>query len=248
MTTTANGLHSTVFRQFKNGAWRDFEDVVTPEERIVLHWPGRAPKVLLAFPEDREHLALGHAMLEFCEPEQHPRLVGREGRDFFLEPIPAQPMQGQAGFPPLHPETVLERMGEFIEAGGRWDETGCFHRAALFDPAGRAFIRQVEDIGRHNCLDRAVGHCLERGLSTRGLAVFVSARATGSLVAKAVAAGFPLLVSRSAVTMAGLETARDAGMSLLGFARQIRFTVFTDQAGLILDPGGNTASDKGDGT
>ncbi len=248
MATTPNGLHSTTFRQFKDGAWRDFEDVVTPEERIILHWPGRTPRVLLAFPEHLEQLALGHAMLEFCEPGQHPRLAKIQGREFFLEPVSARPLPGQVGFPPLHPETVLERMGEFIEAGGRWEDTGCFHRAALFDPAARVFIRQLEDIGRHNCLDRAVGHCLEHKLTTSGLALFVSARATGSLVAKAVAAGFPLLVSRSAVTVAGLKIARDAGMSLLGFARQVRFTVFTDQAGLILDPGANPAVHKGLGT
>ena len=234
---TPEGLRSRTFRQFKDGVWHDFEDVVTVEERVLLHWPGRAPVNLLAFPEHLEALVLGHALLDCCEPGQVPCLVKAGEREFFLEPVADTRPGNVKDIEPLAPELVLEQMGAFIEAGGRWDDTGCFHRAALFDPVQNAFIHHVEDIGRHNCLDRVAGHCLAKGISLGSLVLFVSARATGSLVAKAVRAGFPMMVSRSAVTIAGLEAAEAASLTLVGFARRIRFTVFTDSSGLVIDHG-----------
>lgn len=241
----AHGLRSERFRQFKNGGWRDLEDVVALEKPLRLHWPGQPTRRLLAYP-DGDHawrlLALGHALLDICAPGERPVLLGQEGEDFHLAPEAMEP-ERQAGqakeavFAPMSAEELLRRMGEFIHAAGRWEHTGCFHRMALFSPREGRFLVQVEDIGRHNCLDRLAGFCLEQGLAPRGLALFASARATGSLVAKAVRAGFALLISRSAVTTDGLLQAREGDLTLLGFAREIRFTVFIDPKGLVRDPG-----------
>ena len=130
---------------------------------------------------------------------------------------------------------LLQAMGDFMGLPGRWEETGCFHRAAFSLPDGDGFLHCVEDIGRHNCIDRLAGWalCQERSLA-EGL-LFISARATASLVLKAFKAGFTVVVSRSAVTTAGVELARKAGLTLLGFARNERFTVFTDPAGVFSD-------------
>jgi len=234
------GLQQRTLRQFKHGAWRDLDDVVAPEEVLRIHWPQRPCRELLAFPGGAtawRRLALGHALLDICEPGQRPVLREQRGSDFFLEPEPADAAAQPAAFAALPAGELLERMGLFIEAEGKWEHTGCFHRMALYDPAAGAFVAQVEDIGRHNCLDRLAGHCLEEGLAPGSLALFASARATGSLVAKAVRAGFALLISRSAVTTAGVERARQGGLTLLGFARDIRFTVFADPGRLVQDPG-----------
>lgn len=236
---TAQGLRSSHFRQFKQGTWRDLEDLLAPEEVLRIHWPGQQPKELLAFPDGENawrRLALGHALLDICPPGQRPVLRSVQDADFHLEPEDAPVASGAAAFAPLEAGVLLERMGEFIQAEGKWEHTGCFHRMALFDPIAGAFVAQVEDIGRHNCLDRLAGFCLEQDISPQGLALFASARATGSLVSKAVRAGFALLVSRSAVTTAGMRRAEQGGLTLVGFAREIRFTVFADPRGLVLDP------------
>lgn len=236
----ARDLQKQVFRQFKHGAWRDLDDVVAPEEILRLHWGADHVRELLAFPDGLDNwtsLALGHALIELCGPSELPVLTRRQGVDFFAEPVPASRQQEpDEGFGQLTAEELLQRMGEFIQAAGRWEHTGCFHRMALYDPEQQAFVAQVEDIGRHNCLDRLAGLCLQRSLQPKRLALFASARATGSLVDKAVRAGFALMVSRSAVTTAGIERAEKAGMSLLGFAREIRFTVFTDTQQRVHDP------------
>lgn len=222
-------------RQYKHGSFRDFADVVTPESSLTLHWPGRPALKLLAFDDGRQglrDLALGHALLECCEAGQAPRLERVEGNEYHLAPQAVAPVGTNAAALPLRldPELILKSMADFIHAAGRWDETGCFHRAALFDVALQCFIHSVEDIGRHNCIDRIAGHCLVQGLQPAGLGLFVSARTTGSLAAKIVRAGFRLIVSRSAVTTAGIHSAAAAGATLVGFARTDRFTVFTDSA------------------
>jgi len=68
-----------------------------------------------------------------------------------------------------------------------------------------------------------------------GQVLYVTARATASLVGKAVRSGYAVMVSRSAVTTAGVETARKAGMTLLGFSRENRFSIFTDTHARIGD-------------
>lgn len=236
MEREGSGLHEVACRQFKNGAWRDFTDVVTPEAELCLRWPDRPAVRLLAFPENLSRLALGHAMLELCAPGEMPHVTARNGDEWTLAPVSDTRRLADAPPASVDAERILACMTEFIAGEGRWEATGCFHRAAVWNPATQAFVAQAEDIGRHNCIDRLAGWSVENATRLDGMFLFVSARATASLVHKATACGFAAMVSRSAVTTSGLATARTAGMALAGFAREIRFTVFTDPAGRILDP------------
>lgn len=133
--------------------------------------------------------------------------------------------------PPLRwmPKDVLEAMDAFIEAEGLWECTGCFHRAGVYAMQSGALLTRVEDIGRHNCVDRLAGWSVLNGIPLSDKALLVSARMTSSLCAKAIRAGFPVIVSRSAVTTAAIAMAREAGVTLIGFARtqEQRFTVFS---------------------
>jgi FdhD protein len=130
---------------------------------------------------------------------------------------------------------MIAAMTELIEAGGRWDATGCFHRAGAYDPATGEFARIVEDIGRHNCIDRLAGWAVKNSRDLGSLVLVITARATASLASKAAAAGFPALVSRSAVTTAAVAAAEEAGMTLFGFTRdrENRTSVFIDPGGLV---------------
>ncbi len=221
-------------RQFKDGQWRTFQDEAAREIPVRLRIQDGPEKQLWAFPTTLRLLALGHALLDMRQPGMIPTLVQEQERDFLLRFVPGDPLPPAGSWPgALNAQDILDGAARFMDIGGRWDATGCFHRAAVYDPGTTAFIHHPEDIGRHNCLDRLAGWGLDSGVPLAGKALFVSARATASLVGKAVRTGYALMVSRSAVTTAGVERAREAGMTLVGFSRENRFSIFTDPHGRL---------------
>ena len=223
-------------RRFKDGRTRDIADDVAVEIRITVRVAGVGERELFAAPVDPEGLALGHAALDMLPAGQIPVLSQGDGLAFDLLAAPDTRPPADPALPGTFaaPE-LLALVTRFIGAPGLWDGTGCFHRAALYDPRLGEFTARAEDIGRHNCLDRLAGFGLRRGASLPEHVLFLSCRVTASMMAKALRAGMRLVVSRSAVTDAAVAMAQEAGVTLVGFARdaESRFTVFTDAAARI---------------
>ncbi|MGI9612323.1 MAG: formate dehydrogenase accessory sulfurtransferase FdhD [Acidimicrobiales bacterium] len=106
-----------------------------------------------------------------------------------------------------------------LDAQPLFDSTGGVHAAAAIDRTGRPIVVR-EDIGRHNAVDKVVGRLLlDRRLPAEDLALVVSGRGSFEMVQKAWAAGFTALVAVSAPSALAVTTARRAGLTLLGFAR-----------------------------
>lgn len=224
-------------RRFKNGRARDIVDDVAQEIRILVHVAGVGTRELFSSPLDPEGLALGHAALDMLPPGLMPVVTRCADLSFDLEAVSdTRPAVGLALPGGVAAPGLLALVTRFIAAPGLWDDTGCFHRAALFDPHQGEFVVRAEDIGRHNCLDRLAGWGVRQGTLLAGHMLFLSCRVTASMMAKALRAGIRFVVSRSAVTGAALDAAREAGVTLVGFARdaESRFTIFTDTAGRIV--------------
>lgn len=104
--------------------------------------------------------------------------------------------------------------------------TGSAHAAALVAPDG-AVLAVREDVGRHNALDKLIGHALMRGLPMRDTVVFLSGRTSLELVLKAGRAGIPAVLAVGAPTDAAVAAADRLGITLCGFLRADGVSVYT---------------------
>jgi FdhD protein len=109
----------------------------------------------------------------------------------------------------------------------QFDQTGGLHGVAVFSLRTGALVCAREDVGRHNAMDKAVGRLLLDGaLPLSDCAVMVSGRSSFELVQKVAAAGAPVLCAVSAPTSLAIDAARRFGVTLVGFVREDRCTVY----------------------
>lgn len=124
---------------------------------------------------------------------------------------------------PIDAEAIFAGFAELARRQPLNDETGALHAAAIVTDGGRLIAR--EDVGRHNAIDKAVGAVLREGVVPATL--LVTSRASYEVVHKAAQAGCSLVAAISAPTALAVRLAEEAGITLVGFARDPRLTVYT---------------------
>ncbi|MGB2936677.1 MAG: formate dehydrogenase accessory sulfurtransferase FdhD [Phycisphaerae bacterium] len=142
------------------------------------------------------------------------------------------------------PEDLLAQMKDLLQASVLFRETGGVHAASLTD--SQTLLVFAEDIGRHNAVDKAIGGALRQGVDLGSAALLTTGRASSDIVAKAVRAGLPAVVSRGAVTSRAIELARSADAAVVGFARGRRLNVYTAawRFGLMNPARGTTRNER----
>ncbi len=135
----------------------------------------------------------------------------------------------------FRPVAIRRALASLEESQAWFRHTGGTHGAALFDDAGKLVLHR-EDVGRHNALDKLVGAWLRNAASkSRDGFVVVSSRASFELVQKTVRARLPMLVAIGAATSLAVETARRFDLTLVGFARENRFNVYSNAERIALE-------------
>lgn len=157
-------------------------------------------------------------------------LCGKSDLDA-LQTAPERPLP--AARPTWRPAVVAGLTDALRAAQPVFDATGGLHGAALADVDGGLHLVR-EDVGRHNAVDKVIGARLLAGeAASSDVALVVSGRAGFELVQKAVMAGVPAMVAVGAPSSRAIELAEQTGLTLVGFARQGRFTVYAGAARLI---------------
>jgi FdhD protein len=107
-----------------------------------------------------------------------------------------------------------------------FNRTGGSHAASVFDAQGNLLVTR-EDVGRHNAVDKAIGHLLREGAWDRAAILFISGRVSYEIVSKAAKANLAFLLAVSAPSTLAVKLCREAGITLVAFCRGGRATVYT---------------------
>jgi FdhD protein len=232
-------------------------DRLAVEEPLEIRVNGSPVAVTMRTPGDDEELALGFCLTEGLRPvaarlpddlaanvvevDAPDADLGRIQRSFYtssscgvcgkgaLEAVAVDAPRVESdlavpfGIVASLPERLRERQATFGRTGG-------LHATGLFTAAGEVECVR-EDVGRHNAMDKVVGWAAgERMLPLADRILCVSGRLSFELVQKAAVAGCPILVAVGAPSSLAVELAEDRGVTLCGFVRAGRGTVYAHPA------------------
>ena len=128
------------------------------------------------------------------------------------------------------PAQLAELMRQLHLGAAVYQQARGIHTAVLADPCApgqECFLLQVEDIGRHNCLDKLQGAALLAGLSTRGRILLSSGRISSEMINKARRLETPIVCSRTSPTSLSVALAEAWNMTIVAYLRQDRMRVYT---------------------
>ena len=96
-------------------------------------------------------------------------------------------------------------------------------------------LAYVEDVGRHNAIDKIAGYMHLEGIGPEGKIFYTTGRLTSEMVIKTVQMRIPILISRSGFTAWGVELARKANLTLIGRAKGRRFVALAGESRIRFD-------------
>jgi len=234
---------------------QEVEDVVAVEEPLEIRIGGEPVAVTMRTPGNDEELALGFCLTEGLQPESarvpddlaaNSVDVDASGfdpdrlrRHFYtssscgvcgkgaVEAVSIAAPRVESALE-VEEAVVAALPTRLLEAQAAFAATGGLHATGLFAPDGELVLAR-EDVGRHNALDKVVGRAFLDGLLPLfGHVLCVSGRLSFELVQKAAVAGCPVLVAVGAPSSLAVELADDRGVTLCGFVRDGRVTVYTE--------------------
>ena len=129
--------------------------------------------------------------------------------------------------PTVNVSTLASLPKQMRDAQSDFDRTGGLHAAALFSMEGNLIVLR-EDIGRHNAVDKVIGHALLNGLMPlENSILLVSGRSSFEILQKALSARLPIIAAVSAPSSLAVQFAVENHQTLIGFLRSDRMNIYT---------------------
>ena len=198
---SAKEKETIVLRRIRGGEILDAKDEVALEHHFTIHLHSGGKVEAVCSPTYIEEFTLGRRYLL---------------DDLMQKEYPPQPKETLSA---VEIDTILGLTQALFETpGDLFQSTGCAHSCALVtDGAVQCYM---EDIGRHNALDKVIGFALKNGIPIAKSIVFTSGRISQDYLEKVIKAGFKIVVSRAAVTASAVALARAENITMLGFIRR----------------------------
>jgi FdhD protein len=236
------------------GHWQKNDAPIISEKPVSLSVNGESWLTFMCTPSDLEELAVGFlyneeiiqkkhdiASLRVCpegdnidvwlnmavqKPEKWTRTAGCSGGE--TTAIKGQMLGGelktQDGFR-LTPEKLGDLVHQLGVAQELYKKSGGVHTSALSD--GEKILISAEDIGRHNTLDKIAGHCLLEDIYPTTILILTTGRVSSEMIQKSGRMHALVVISRTSPSSLSVQMATDLGISLIGYARQNQFTIYS---------------------
>lgn len=120
---------------------------------------------------------------------------------------------------------VTELMKKLQDRANLFSRTGGVHNAGLCD--GEELIAFMEDIGRHNTVDKLMGYCILNGIDISNKIIVFSGRIPFEIINKLSMMAIPIFISKSAPTSLGVDMARKYNITICGFTRGERYHIYS---------------------
>jgi FdhD protein len=235
--------------EYRQG-WKDVPGEVIEEGLVTLYVNGRDVATMMCTPRELGWLSLGflknEGLLEnleevevlfvsqvgccvdlwlnraFHKPERAIITSGCGGGITFADPaLDREPLNEDLR---LEPEALFRLFNDLHRPESLHARARGVHAAGLSD--GERVLVMVEDVGRHNTLDKLMGACLERGIPTRGRILLATGRVSSEMLRKGAQMGCPIIASRNSPTSMSVAMARAWNITLVGYVRQGSMRVY----------------------
>ncbi len=248
---------------YKAGQWEESRKKIVEEKAIGLTVNNEAWLTFMCTPTDLEALAVGFlfneaiidtmdevASVRVCpeetnidvwlnrsvkKPENWTRTSGCSGGETAVQP---DTPRGGSVVPHDGARLPADRVGELIELLSEvqdlYRESGGVHTSALSD--GDKIIIAAEDIGRHNTLDKIAGRYLQERINPVRKIILTTGRISSEMIQKAGRMGAGMVISRTSPSSLSVQMADELGITLIGYARRDRFTVYTHAERILSAP------------
>jgi FdhD protein len=241
---------------YRDGVFTEGEDYVVREEPITLYLNDKEFVTLVCSPGDLKELAVGFLCSEgvlLKRDNLKSILIDEDKGLIWVETAGESPSQemflkrfvtsccgrGRASFYFINdtkgvtqvkselrvaPKDIFFLTDQLEKLSGLFKTTGGVHNAALCTIGNVALF--YEDIGRHNAVDKIFGKCFLENITFSDKILVFSGRISSEILIKVAKMGIPMIVSRSAPTELAIRMADELGITVVGFARGGRLSVY----------------------